>query len=86
MTIGQAVDSFRIFTGLEPDAQRMREYMGLLLEAEDAPRSRARKARVCHTAAQTVTVRLLLLADTHVPKRARDLPARVWDEVDRATW
>ena len=34
--------------------------------------------------AQTVTVRLLLLADTHVPKRARDLPARVWDEVDRA--
>jgi putative phosphoesterase len=29
-------------------------------------------------------VRLLLLADTHVPKRARDLPARVWAEVDRA--
>jgi uncharacterized protein len=29
-------------------------------------------------------VRLLLLADTHVPRRARDLPARVWDEVDRA--
>jgi putative phosphoesterase len=26
-------------------------------------------------------VRLLLLADTHVPKRARDLPARVWAEV-----
>jgi putative phosphoesterase len=26
-------------------------------------------------------VRLLLIADTHVPKRARDLPARVWDEV-----
>jgi putative phosphoesterase len=26
----------------------------------------------------------LLLADTHVPKRARDLPGRVWDEVDRA--
>src|ERR1700759_244972 len=25
-------------------------------------------------------VRLLLLADTHVPRRARDLPARVWDE------
>jgi shikimate dehydrogenase len=36
MTIGQAVDSFRIFTGLEPDAQRMREHMGLLLQAEDA--------------------------------------------------
>jgi uncharacterized protein len=29
-------------------------------------------------------VRLLLLADTHVPKRARDLPARVWDEVASA--
>jgi putative phosphoesterase len=29
-------------------------------------------------------VRLLLIADTHVPKRARDLPQRVWDEVDDA--
>jgi putative phosphoesterase len=29
-------------------------------------------------------VRLLMVADTHVPKRARDLPAQVWDEVDRA--
>ena len=29
-------------------------------------------------------MRLLLLADTHVPKRARDLPARVWDQVERA--
>jgi uncharacterized protein len=27
---------------------------------------------------------LLLIADTHVPKRARDLPARVWEEVARA--
>jgi uncharacterized protein len=27
---------------------------------------------------------LLLIADTHVPKRARDLPARVWDEVAEA--
>ena len=27
---------------------------------------------------------LLLLADTHVPKRARDLPAEVWSAVDRA--
>jgi putative phosphoesterase len=26
-------------------------------------------------------VRLLLIADTHVPRRARDLPARLWDEV-----
>ncbi len=26
-------------------------------------------------------MRLLLLADTHVPRRARDLPAQVWDEV-----
>jgi putative phosphoesterase len=29
-------------------------------------------------------VRLLLIADTHVPRRARDLPARLWDEVSRA--
>jgi uncharacterized protein len=29
-------------------------------------------------------VRLLLVADTHVPKRAKDLPRQVWDEVDRA--
>lgn len=26
----------------------------------------------------------MLIADTHVPKRARDLPASVWDEVSRA--
>jgi putative phosphoesterase len=30
------------------------------------------------------TLRLLLLADTHVPRRARDLPAAVWTEVDAA--
>lgn len=29
-------------------------------------------------------MRLLLIADTHVPTRARDLPARVWDEVAAA--
>lgn len=29
-------------------------------------------------------MRLLLISDTHVPKRARDLPAPVWDEVRRA--
>lgn len=28
--------------------------------------------------------RLLLIADTHVPKRARELPQQVWDEVERA--
>lgn len=28
-------------------------------------------------------VRALLLADTHWPRRARELPAAVWDEVDR---
>jgi uncharacterized protein len=27
---------------------------------------------------------LLLIADTHVPTRARDLPARLWEEVDAA--
>ncbi|WP_281964899.1 metallophosphoesterase family protein [Serinicoccus marinus] len=29
-------------------------------------------------------MRLLLLADTHVPKRAKDLPAPVWDRVAKA--
>lgn len=29
-------------------------------------------------------MRLLLLADTHVPRRARDLPAPVWAQVERA--
>ena len=29
-------------------------------------------------------LRLLVLADTHVPKRARDLPAEVWAAVDAA--
>lgn len=29
-------------------------------------------------------MRLLILADTHVPTRARDLPEQVWREVDRA--
>src|SRR4051812_22429751 len=28
--------------------------------------------------------RLLIVADTHVPKRARELPAQLWAEVDRA--
>ena len=28
-----------------------------------------------------MTLRLLLIADTHLPKRARDLPAAVWAEV-----
>jgi putative phosphoesterase len=29
-------------------------------------------------------VRLLLLSDTHVPRRAPDLPGEVWDAVDQA--
>jgi putative phosphoesterase len=29
-------------------------------------------------------VRLLLLADTHIPRRARDLPRQVWEEVAQA--
>jgi uncharacterized protein len=29
-------------------------------------------------------VRLVLIADTHVPKRARDLPAVLWDAIDAA--
>jgi uncharacterized protein len=34
--------------------------------------------------AQDELVRLLLLADTHVPNRARELPAQVWAEVAEA--
>lgn len=29
-------------------------------------------------------MKLLLIADTHIPKRPRDLPAQVWDEVAQA--
>jgi putative phosphoesterase len=29
-------------------------------------------------------MRLLLIADTHVPRRAKDLPPPVWQEVDKA--
>ncbi len=31
-----------------------------------------------------MTTRLLLIADTHLPKRAKALPEEVWDEVERA--
>ncbi len=36
------------------------------------------------TSRETGPVRLLLLADTHLPRRAKDLPAQVWAEVERA--
>jgi putative phosphoesterase len=29
-------------------------------------------------------VRLVVVADTHVPRRAKDLPAPLWQEIDRA--
>src|SRR4051794_41823595 len=32
----------------------------------------------------SVRTRVLLLADTHLPKRAQDLPPQVWHEVDAA--
>ncbi|WP_046471654.1 YfcE family phosphodiesterase [Allosalinactinospora lopnorensis] len=28
-------------------------------------------------------MRLLILSDTHIPRRARDLPAEVWEQVER---
>ncbi len=31
-----------------------------------------------------VTMQLLVMSDTHVPKRARDLPEQLWQEVGRA--
>jgi putative phosphoesterase len=33
---------------------------------------------------QTMPTRLLFLADTHVPKRARELPESVWSAIDQA--
>lgn len=35
-------------------------------------------------AANLHTMRLLIISDTHLPRRARDLPAQVWEEVERA--
>ncbi|GAB4098580.1 shikimate dehydrogenase [Sinomonas halotolerans] len=34
MAVGQAVDAFRMFTGLEPDAERMRAHFLAMVEAE----------------------------------------------------
>jgi putative phosphoesterase len=31
-----------------------------------------------------MTTSLLIIADTHVPKRARDLPAQLWSEIEEA--
>ncbi|MDQ4503601.1 shikimate dehydrogenase [Sinomonas sp. ASV322] len=36
MAVGQAVDAFRIFTGIEPDAERMRAHFLELVESEAA--------------------------------------------------
>jgi uncharacterized protein len=33
---------------------------------------------------ESMTARLLMVADTHVPKRARDLPPEVWRELESA--
>lgn len=37
MAVGQAVDSIRIITGLEPDAERMREHFLALIDGRDNP-------------------------------------------------
>jgi len=39
---------------------------------------------IADRAGDNVPVRLLIMSDTHVPARARDLPAELWDEVDHA--
>jgi len=41
-------------------------------------------ARAAARSGVTGGLRLLLLADTHLPRRARDLPAEVWAAVDAA--
>ncbi len=56
--------------------------------APERPGSSVMKVRVvgpvCAYARSMARERLLLIADTHVPKRARELPGQVWDEVERA--
>ena len=47
---------------------------------ETGAEARPKDGQVAHH----VRMRLLLIADTHVPNRARDLPAQVWDEVANA--
>ncbi|WP_138445131.1 shikimate dehydrogenase [Sinomonas susongensis] len=42
MAVGQAVDAFRIFTGREPDGERMRAHFLELVEREEQARSEAR--------------------------------------------
>lgn len=49
----------------------------------DQPDRRPRRGSH-HRRRTVVGVRLLLMADTHVPKRARDLPEPVWRAVDEA--
>lgn len=44
MAVGQAVDAFRIFTGLEPDAERMRAHFLELVEREERASSEVRAA------------------------------------------
>lgn len=48
-----------------------------------APRSRPSRCRTPGLPEDGL-VRLLLIADTHVPQRARDLPAQLWDEVAKS--
>ena len=48
------------------------------------PITRTRALIGCGDLRDTAPVRLLLLADTHLPTRARDLPAQVWREVEAA--
>ncbi|WP_422934613.1 shikimate dehydrogenase [Sinomonas sp. P47F7] len=44
MAVGQAVDAFRIFTGIEPDAERMRAHFLELIELEAASEQGAASA------------------------------------------
>ncbi|WP_182346990.1 shikimate dehydrogenase [Tomitella gaofuii] len=51
MAVGQAVDAFRIFTGLEPDPARMRAHVAELVEKELAAQS-ARQESAAESAGQ----------------------------------
>lgn len=65
----------------DPPAER---YRWRVARHDPAPKTGAQKTGAGAGRGQDEGVRLLLLADTHIPRRARDLPGQVWDEIAQA--
>jgi uncharacterized protein len=73
--------------GRRPPDRRRRPARGDHRRATDGSGAPLRPLATLVRLAHTVDVRsqrLVLLADTHVPRRARDLPDQVWRAVDKA--